>query len=87
VKTVLVPAGNERHLSEIPEDVRKELSFVPVSSFDQVLRRALARRKSAGGAATRGGGRSTPIMLPPAVDAPAARSHQASRFRDLREAA
>lgn len=47
VKTVLVPAGNERHLSEVPEEVRRGLRFVTVHTLDQVLRHGLVRRPKA----------------------------------------
>ncbi|HUK62168.1 MAG TPA: S16 family serine protease, partial [Dongiaceae bacterium] len=43
VKTVLIPAANEKDLSEIPEDVRQDLEFVRVENMDQVLDLALDR--------------------------------------------
>jgi ATP-dependent Lon protease len=42
LKTVILPRENEKDLSEVPEDIGKELSFVLVESMDEVLERALA---------------------------------------------
>lgn len=39
--TVLVPKDNERELSEIPENVKRGLTIVPVSTVDEVLKKAL----------------------------------------------
>lgn len=36
IRTVIAPADNEKDLTEIPEDVRKEIQFRFVSSFDEV---------------------------------------------------
>ena len=41
VKTVLIPADNEKDLAEIPDNVKKGLQIIPVSSVDQVLEHAL----------------------------------------------
>ena len=41
VKTVLIPADNEKDLAEIPDNVKKGLQIIPVSSADQVLEHAL----------------------------------------------
>jgi ATP-dependent Lon protease len=43
LKTLLVPRGNEKDLSEVPEDVREDLEFVLVENMDQVLEHALDR--------------------------------------------
>ena len=43
IATVLVPKENEKELVEIPENVKKGLKIVPVSSVDEVLSEALAR--------------------------------------------
>jgi ATP-dependent Lon protease len=43
IKTVLIPKDNEKDLAEIPDNVKKELTIVPVSSVDEVLRHALVR--------------------------------------------
>ncbi|KKI92287.1 peptidase [Bacillus sp. SA1-12] len=42
---VIVPKENEKDLDEIPESVRKELTFVLVSHLDEVLKHALAEEK------------------------------------------
>jgi ATP-dependent Lon protease len=43
MKTVLIPKDNEKDLAEIPDNVKKDLTIVPVSSVDQVLQHALVR--------------------------------------------
>ena len=43
LKTVLIPKDNERDLPEIPDNVKKGLEIVPVSTVDEVLARALVR--------------------------------------------
>lgn len=44
VKTVIFPKDNEQDLQDIPDDVRRDLTFVPVSTMDEVLDRALRGR-------------------------------------------
>lgn len=41
LKTVLFPKENEKDLDDIPESVRADLSFIPVSHLDEVLDYAL----------------------------------------------
>ncbi|MCA1908816.1 MAG: endopeptidase La [Magnetospirillum sp.] len=43
LKTVLIPKDNEKDLAEIPDNVKKGLEIVPVSTVDEVLERALTR--------------------------------------------
>jgi len=43
VKLVLIPKDNEKDLVEIPDNVKQGLEIVPVSTVDEVLRRALTR--------------------------------------------
>jgi ATP-dependent Lon protease len=43
LKTVLIPKENERDLPEIPDNVKKGLEIVPVSTVDEVLARALIK--------------------------------------------
>ena len=42
LKTVLIPKENEKDLAEIPDNVKKALEIVPVTTVDEVLARALA---------------------------------------------
>ena len=42
LKTVLIPSENEKDLAEIPENVKRGLTIVPVSHVDEVLMHALA---------------------------------------------
>ena len=43
IRTVLLPKDNEKDIHEIPESVRKELTLIPVSHMDEVLKHALVR--------------------------------------------
>jgi ATP-dependent Lon protease len=43
VKTVLIPAENEKDLAEVPQSVKDGLEIIPVSTMDEVLLRALTR--------------------------------------------
>ncbi|MCS6779125.1 MAG: endopeptidase La [Geminicoccaceae bacterium] len=43
LKTVIIPKENEKDLAEIPDNVKKALQIVPVSTIDEVLRLALVR--------------------------------------------
>jgi ATP-dependent Lon protease len=44
IKTVLIPRDNEKDLAEIPDNVKRGLKIIPVSSADEVLRQALTRQ-------------------------------------------
>lgn len=41
ITTIIIPKENEKDIDDIPEDVSKELTFIPVSHLDEVLRHAL----------------------------------------------
>jgi ATP-dependent Lon protease len=41
LKTVLIPADNEKDLAEVPENVKAGLEIIPVATVDDVLARAL----------------------------------------------
>jgi ATP-dependent Lon protease len=43
LKTVIIPKENEKDLAEIPDNVKKGLKIIPVSTVDEVLRIALTR--------------------------------------------
>ena len=43
IKTVLIPQDNEKDLADIPDNVKKGLEIIPVSTVDEVLRNALVR--------------------------------------------
>ncbi|UWQ15512.1 endopeptidase La [Aliiroseovarius sp. M344] len=43
VKTVLIPAENEKDLREIPDNVKEGLTIIPVSHVSEVLKHALVR--------------------------------------------
>jgi len=42
IRTVILPKRNERNLEEVPEELRKEMRFIPVNTIDEALREALA---------------------------------------------
>ncbi|HZL59940.1 MAG TPA: endopeptidase La [Stellaceae bacterium] len=41
--TILIPKDNEKDLAEIPDNVKRNLTIVPVSSIDELLRHALVK--------------------------------------------
>ncbi len=41
LKTVLIPKDNEKDLAEIPDNVKRHLTIIPVSTVDDVLKQAL----------------------------------------------
>ena len=41
IRKVILPKENERDLEDVPEDVRSELTFVPVETVEEVLKEAL----------------------------------------------
>lgn len=43
VKTVLIPRENEKDLAEIPDNVKKGMEIIPVTTVDEVLKRALTK--------------------------------------------
>jgi ATP-dependent Lon protease len=42
IKRVILPALNEADLAELPEEVRKDMTFIPVETLEQVVNVALA---------------------------------------------
>jgi ATP-dependent Lon protease len=47
IKTFILPALNEPDLKELPEEIRKDMHFVPVATLEQVLAVALPQRAPA----------------------------------------
>ncbi|MFC0299890.1 endopeptidase La [Virgibacillus soli] len=45
ITTIIIPEENEKDIEDIPESVRKDLSFIKVNHLDQVLDQALAGKK------------------------------------------
>ena len=43
LKTVLIPRENEKDLAEIPDNVKKNLTIIPVETVDDVIKHALIR--------------------------------------------
>jgi ATP-dependent Lon protease len=41
IKTLVLPAMNEQDLTELPPDVRQEMTFVPARTLEDVLKIAL----------------------------------------------
>jgi ATP-dependent Lon protease len=41
IHTVILPKGNEQDLSDMPEEVKKDIRFVPAETLQDVLRVAL----------------------------------------------
>ncbi len=44
IKTVLIPAENEKDLAEIPDNVKEGLEIIPVKHVNEVLKHALVRQ-------------------------------------------
>ncbi|MCF6232262.1 MAG: endopeptidase La [Rhodobacteraceae bacterium] len=47
IKTVLIPAENEKDLVEIPDNVKQGLEIIPVAHVSEVLKRVLVRQPEA----------------------------------------
>ena len=47
IRTVIIPADNERDLAEIPDNIKADLEIVPVRWIDQVLEHALQYQPTA----------------------------------------
>ncbi|OIJ10307.1 endopeptidase La [Anaerobacillus arseniciselenatis] len=45
LKIIILPKDNEKDIDDIPESVRQDLTFVPVSHLDEVLKHALVGEK------------------------------------------
>ncbi|UUZ84382.1 endopeptidase La [Paenibacillus sp. P26] len=43
IRTIILPKDNEKDIEEVPESVRRELTFIPVSHMDEVLEHALVK--------------------------------------------
>jgi ATP-dependent Lon protease len=43
LKTVLIPRENEKDLAEIPDNVKKGLTIIPVANVDELLKHALVK--------------------------------------------
>ena len=43
ITTVLIPKDNEKELEEIPDNVKRNLTIIPVSTVDEVLAKALVK--------------------------------------------
>ena len=41
IKTFVLPQGNVQDLAELPEEVRRDMTFVPAETLEDVLRVAL----------------------------------------------
>mgnify|MGYP000935635993 CR=1 FL=1 len=43
IKKIIIPKDNEKDLEEVPDSVREDMTFIPVSHMDQVLGVALTK--------------------------------------------
>jgi ATP-dependent Lon protease len=48
VRTIVLPKMNQQDIEELPEDVRREMTFIPVSTLEEVLRVALPATTTVG---------------------------------------
>ncbi len=49
IRTIIVPEKNKKDLSEIPENVKKKIEFIPVQQMDEVLALAIESKKRKSG--------------------------------------
>jgi len=47
ITTILIPKDNEKDLQDMPEEVMKGITFIPVENMDQVLANALVPMETA----------------------------------------
>jgi ATP-dependent Lon protease len=47
IKIIIIPKDNEKDLPDLPESVRKDITFYPVSHMDEVLEHALLKLEPA----------------------------------------
>ena len=45
IKTILYPKTNEKDVSEIPQQIRKELNLIPVTHMDEVVKVVFGKDK------------------------------------------
>ena len=43
IKTILIPAKNKKELAELPPVIKRKLTFIAVSTMDEVVARALLK--------------------------------------------
>lgn len=46
IRTVIIPAENEKDLDDIPDSIKESLTFIPVDHLDQVLKHALVEEEN-----------------------------------------
>ena len=73
MKTVLIPKDNEPDLYEVDEEVKKNLTFLPMQNMSQVLDAALmkprdTKKSSAAGRSRNKKAKTAEAMVPPAAD-------------------
>jgi len=44
VKTILLPKGNEKHIKELPDEVKKKMKLIVVDNIEDVLQNALSKQ-------------------------------------------
>ena len=44
IKTIILPERNQNDLEDVPDDLRKEMTFIPVERIDQVISAALKEK-------------------------------------------
>ena len=57
IKTVILPSRNVQDLKDLPRDLKRRITFIPVDTMDEVIEAALEPEKSRRKAPTRRGGR------------------------------
>ena len=81
MKTVLIPEENAKDLVEISESIKKGLDIIPVSRMDEVLARALVRKRAIEWDEEKAKPTETSVTTEPPVEEDSPRSPRTERGR------
>ena len=45
LKTIIIPKSNEKDIEDIPEEVRRELTIIPVEEYEEVWKKIFAKKQ------------------------------------------
>lgn len=79
IKTVIMPKDNAKDIPELPERIREDLSLVPVSHLDEVLKYSLLESKGKPFSVETNGSKPT-VSIPPVPAGPMEKSIRASDY-------
>ena len=68
IKNLIIPVENEKDIPEIPENVRKNIQFLPATTMDDVIKHSFAKKfKSKKKPATKKPRKRTPSSKQPSI--------------------